>query len=400
MRPTKTWNQHVVKKENKSLVLKAIKSNSPISRADIASSTGLNKGTVSSLVNELLDENLTNESGPGKSSGGRRPVMLHFNQVAGYSIGIDLGVNYILGILTDLNGVICSEEKVSFTNLTYEEILMELHKIIDMLIASAPPSPYGIVGIGVGVPGVVNKDKKILLAPNLNWRNVDLKTTLEQKYKVPATIENEANAGAYGEKNFGVGKEFNNIIYVSVGIGVGVGLILNGELYRGNNGFAGEFGHMTIEVNGSKCSCGNEGCWELYASEKSLMLNAERSDLGKDLNNDFSLEKIIDLAHAGNTDSIHLFEQIGKYLGVGINNIINIFNPEQVIIGNRMAEAEQWLTTPLTNWIHNQSLWFSQKDLQIDFSNLLIHSTALGVAAFSTEEFLNNNIYNDDVQAL
>src|SRR5699024_1123517 len=112
---------------------------SPISRADIASSTGLNKGTVSSLVNELLDENLTNESGPGKSSGGRRPVMLHFNQVAGYSIGIDLGVNYILGILTDLNGVICSEEKVSFTNLTYEEILMELHKIIDMLIASAPP---------------------------------------------------------------------------------------------------------------------------------------------------------------------------------------------------------------------------------------------------------------------
>ncbi|MBP2078034.1 ROK family transcriptional regulator [Oceanobacillus polygoni] len=397
MKTNKTWNQHVVKKENKFLVLETIIHNSPISRADIATSTGLNKGTVSSLVNELLDEKLINESGPGKSSGGRRPVMLLFNQLAGYSIGIDLGVNYILGVLTDLKGNICAEKQVNFSSLTYEEILDNVYMITDSLIAAAPSSPFDIIGIGVGVPGVVNKDKKILLAPNLNWRNVDLKSTLEQRYRVPVTIENEANAGAYGEKNFGIGKTFNNIIYVSVGIGIGVGLILNGQLYRGNNGFSGEFGHMTIEVNGSKCSCGSEGCWELYASEKSLLLNAERLGLKHDDYKDLSLGAVIDLAHNGQTDAIQLFEEIGKYLGVGINNIINIFNPEQVIIGNRMAEAEEFLKKPMTNWIHNQSLWFSQKDLNINFSNLRTHSTALGVAAFSAEEFLYRTIYEDKV---
>lgn len=393
MKPNKTWNQHVVKQENKSLVLETIIHKSSISRADIATLTGLNKGTVSSLVNELLDENLINESGPGKSSGGRRPVILLFNQVAGYSIGIDLGVNYILGVLTDLNGDICSEQQMNFTNLTYEEILEEMFKITDLLIAAAPKSPYGIIGIGVGVPGVVNKDQNIILAPNLNWRNIDLKTTLEERYRVPVTIENEANAGAYGEKNFGIGKEFNNIIYISVGIGIGVGLILNGQLYRGNNGFSGEIGHMAIEVNGPQCSCGRKGCWELYASEKSLLLNSNRIGLEPDQNHSLSLERVIDIANNGNFDAIQLFDTVGKYLAVGINNIVNIFNPEQVIIGNKMAEAEHLLEKPMIDWIQNQSLWFSQKDLNINFSNLRTYSTALGVAAFTTEEFLYRIIY-------
>src|SRR5699024_8238339 len=118
-----------------------------------------------------------------------------------------------------------------------------------------------------------------------------------------------------------------------------------------------------FEVDGAKCSCGNEGCWELYASERSLLLEAERLEIGTGQNN-LSLETIIDLADNGDAGAIQLFGNIGKYLGVGINNIINIFNPEQVIIGNRIAEAEKWIKEPLNNWIHNQTLWFSQKDLQ------------------------------------
>ncbi|WP_369412814.1 ROK family transcriptional regulator [Oceanobacillus alkalisoli] len=200
--------------------MRTIRENSSISRADIATSTGLNKGTVSSLVTELLNDKLISELGPGESSGGRKPVMLLFNQLAGYTVGIDLGVNYILGVLTDLQGNIYFEKQVNFTALTYEEILEELYTVIDLLISTAPTSHYGIIGIGVGVPGVVDSDKKILLAPNLNWRNVDLRSLLEQKYHLPVIIENEANAGAYGEKKFGAGKYFNNIIYVSVGVEV------------------------------------------------------------------------------------------------------------------------------------------------------------------------------------
>ncbi|MGB3102211.1 MAG: ROK family protein, partial [Psychrobacillus psychrotolerans] len=195
-----TWNHHVVKKGNKSLVLDKIKYNSPISRASVASQVGLNKGTVSSLVNDLLEEHLIYESGPGESSGGRRPVMLLFNEKAGYSIGIDLGVNYLLGVLTDLNGNIHTEKQITFKNLNYEEIEIKLFETIEYLLKSTPESPHGVIGIGVGVPGIVDKDDNILLAPNLNWRNINLKEVLEERYSLPIIIENEANAGAYGEK--------------------------------------------------------------------------------------------------------------------------------------------------------------------------------------------------------
>lgn len=392
MDANQTWNHHVVKKGNKSLVLDKIKNNSPISRAAVANQTGLNKGTVSSLVSELLEDHLIYESGPGESSGGRRPVMLLFNNSAGYSIGIDIGVNYLLGVLTDLDGNIFQEKVMTFKNLSYNEIEEQLFNTIDSLISSVPPSPHGIVGIGVGVPGIVDNSGEVLLAPNLNWTNVNLKSILQKKYNLPVIIENEANAGAYGEKKFGAGKEFENIIYVSAGIGIGVGLILNGSLYKGSNGFSGELGHMTIQVNGSKCRCGNDGCWELYASEQALINNAGLLDIPLPSNKEGDLNNLLTLAENGNKEVIKLFEQTGDYLGVGINNIINIFNPQQVIIGNRMASSKKWLEESLNTRVANQALWFQRSDLQIDFSELSTLSSALGVAAFSIENFLSVSI--------
>ncbi|SFB00499.1 xylose repressor, XylR [Lentibacillus halodurans] len=384
MLQNKTWNQNTIKNGNKSLVLETIMNHSPISRADIAEKTGLNKGTVSSQVNELLDEDLIYEKGPGKSSGGRKPVMLLFNEVAGYSIGIDIGVNYILGILTDLKGNVCKESSLVFKELTFEEIKQKLFEIVDFLASSAPSNRYGIVGIGIGVPGATDKNGQVLLAPNLGWENVDLKSIMEEKYDCPVIIENEANAGAYGEKKFGAGAD--DIIYVSVGVGIGVGLILNGELYRGNNGFSGEMGHMTIETNGTKCRCGNNGCWELYASEQALMNNSGHFGI-EYANEDNILEKMVNLAVEGDKEAMKLFETIGDYLGIGIINIINSFNPQQVIIGNRMADAKKWIEQPLLKRVNKHVLWFQQNHLQISFSELSAHSTALGVAAFSIEYF-------------
>lgn len=386
----------MVKRENKSIVLDTIKNKAPISRAKIATETGLNKGTVSSLVSDLIDDHLIYESGPGKSSGGRRPVMLLFNQSAGYSIGIDIGVNYLLGVLTNLEGEIHQEKIIEFSNLALEDIQEKLFETIDYLISSAPENPYGIVGIGVGVPGTVDKNGVVLLAPNLNWENIDLKAILTDKYQIPIIIENEANAGAYGEKKFGVGKDNKNIIYVSAGIGIGVGLILNDSLYKGNNGFSGEFGHMTIEIDGKKCRCGNEGCWELYASEQALINKAEQLGIKLPANGEFALQNLLMLAEDDNANAITLFSQIGDYLGVGINNIINIFNPQQVIIGNRMATSQKWIENSLKKRL-NQALWFQKSDLQINFSELTTLSAALGVAAFSIENFLNMNIQQNSV---
>jgi glucokinase-like ROK family protein len=377
---TLTWNQHVVKKNNKALVLSLIIEKETISRADIAGVTGLNKTTVSSLVNELLEEDLIYESGPGVSSGGRRPVILHFNKKAGYAIGIDIGVNYILAVLTDLKGQIIVEKSQNLSRTSYSAIMNNVQTMIQSLMDAMPESRYGIVGIGVGVPGIVNKEGSVLLAPNLGWTNIQLKDDLEKMFNVPIIIENEANAGAVGEQQFGAGQDYENILYVSAGIGIGVGIILNNELYQGKSGFSGEMGHMIIELNGKHCNCGSRGCWEAYASENALLEMA-----GESID---SLESLIELAQNGEKSAIDLFEKIGQYLGFGINNIINTFNPDQVIIGNRLAMVREWIEQPILTTIENHTLAFHQKETHLEFSKLGKYSTALGVSAFVVDNFI------------
>jgi len=385
----RTWNQQIVKEKNKKLVLETIHKKAPISRADIAQTTGLTKGTVSSLVSELINEQFVYESGHGESSGGRRPIMLIYNKKAGYSIGINLDVNYILGVLTDLYGNIISEYSIKLADeSSYQEIIDNLFEVIDYFIDVVPRSPYGIIGIGVGVPGIINNRGMLLLAPNLDWENVDLKDVIEQKYHLPVTIENEANAGVFGEMKFGLGENSNHLIYISVGIGIGVGQILNGELFKGYNGFSGELGHMTIKYDGIPCRCGNIGCWEVYASERAL-INKAKQVLQLNPEQPLTLDDIIERANNNNEQTIELLQEIGYFLGTGINNIINIFNPEQIIIGNRMTFAEKWLIDAIKKQIEKGSNHFQHQNLRLHFSKLNIYAPAIGMAAFSIEQFLN-----------
>ncbi|URT68815.1 ROK family transcriptional regulator [Cytobacillus firmus] len=386
-----TWNQQLVKMKNKSRVLQTIIDQSPISRADIAQHLGLTKGTVSSLVNELIEEKICSETGPGKSSGGRRPVMLLFNEQAGYAIGIDLGVNYILGVMTDLSGNIVSENLKHMNSMRYEETVLVIKEIIQSLLDFTPESPYGVIGIGIGVPGIVNKEgSNILLAPNLGWTDINLKAEIVAEFHLPVIIDNEANAGAYGEKRFGAGKNFENLIYVSAGIGIGVGFILQNSLYRGAEGFSGEMGHMVIDLDGKECRCGSKGCWELYASEQALLNQAMniQSNLKRD---DLNLESLVEMAEE-DEEVKDLFRQIGRSLGIGINNIINTFNPEQIIIGNRLAIAKEFLLESIMEVVENRSLRFNQENLNITFADLSIYSTALGASAYATENFLNSDL--------
>ncbi|MCS0653136.1 ROK family transcriptional regulator [Cytobacillus firmus] len=386
-----TWNQQLVKMKNKSRVLQTIIDHSPISRADIAQYLGLTKGTVSSLVNELIEEKICSETGPGKSSGGRRPVMLLFNEQAGYAIGIDLGVNYILGVMTDLSGNIVSENLKHMNSMRYEETVLVIKEIIQSLLDFTPESPYGVIGIGIGVPGIVNKEgSNILLAPNLGWTDINLKAEIVAEFHLPVIIDNEANAGAYGEKRFGAGKNFENLIYVSAGIGIGVGFILQNSLYRGAEGFSGEMGHMVIDLDGKECRCGSKGCWELYASEQAL-LNQAKNSQSTSKRDDLNLESLVVMAEE-DEEVKDLFRQIGRSLGIGINNIINTFNPEQIIIGNRLAIAKELLQESIMEVVVNRSLRFNQQNLNITFADLSIYSTALGASAYATENFLNSDL--------
>ncbi len=377
---TMTWNQQVVKKNNKALVLKIIIEKEQISRADIAQVSGLNKTTVSLLVNELLEEELIFESGPGISSGGRRPVILHFNKEAGYTIGVDIGVNYVLCVLTDLQGKIIIEKNQSVQRTPYSGIISIVQTMIQALLEEMPASKYGVVGIGAGVPGIVNGEGTILLAPNLGWTNIQLKDDLEKMFQIPVIIENEAKAGAVGEQQFGAGQDFQNIIYISAGIGIGVGIIFNKQLYQGKNGFSGEMGHMVIQMNGKRCNCGSRGCWEAYASEQALLEMAGQ--------NAESLEQLIQLADKGDQTARDLFKEAGNYLGYGINNIINTFNPDQIILGNRMAIAKDWIEESIQTTIEQHTLPYHKREMQFTFSTLSKYSTVLGVSAFVVENFL------------
>lgn len=385
-----TGDQSLIKKINQSIVLDMIRNHCPISRAQIAELTGLTKGTVSTIVNDLMKDNLVYEIGPGRSSGGRRPLMLMFNKIAGYAIGVDLGVNYLLTVLTDLQGNIIDKRITPFQDLSYEEILSLLKKDLREVFDQAPSSKYGIVGIGIGIPGIVGNDGTILFAPNLDWKNVNLKGVINNEFQVPVLIDNEANTGALGEKLYGAGQEASDLVYVSAGIGIGTGIVLNGELYKGTSGFSGEIGHTSIEVNGKKCRCGNKGCWELYASEHALMHQAKFLSMFRGGNNqDIDLETLIRLADEGHTEVINLFNLIGEYLGIGIMNLVLSFNPELVIIGNRLSKAQQWIVNPIKKVLNNRLMPYHREKLRVEFSSLGVYSNALGAASLAISNFFS-----------
>ena len=378
-----TGDLALIKKMNTSIVLDAVVKFAPLSRAQIAERTGLNKATVSSLIQDLINSNLVIEIGTGKSSGGRKPVMLLFNGAAGYAIGIDLGVNYLRGVLVDLDGNVIFEHHTDLSESDSNDASFALEQLaacIELLISHAPDSAYGIVGIGIGIPGIVDDQGHILFAPNLSWRDVELRKPLEERFGILVTIDNEANAGALGEQTYGAGRGIANQIYISAGIGIGTGIILNKELYKGTGGFSGELGHLSIEYDGKLCNCGNRGCWELYASEKSLLEQAAMLGIN-------SLDSSLHAAGQGDERVISLFTSIGQYLGAGIASIANIFNPEAIIMGNRMSRAAEWLEPAILTAVNERALPYHRERLRIIFAELQEQSAVRGAACYAINNF-------------
>ncbi|AZV51325.1 transcriptional repressor XylR [Bacillus halotolerans] len=376
-------DQTFVKKVNQKLLLKEILKNSPISRAKLSEKTGLNKSTVSSQVNTLMKENLVFEIGQGQSSGGRRPVMLVFNKKAGYSVGIDVGVDYINGILTDLEGTIVLDQHHHLESNSPEKTKDILIDMIHHLITHMPQSPYGLTGIGICVPGLVDKNQKIVFTPNSNWRDIDLKSFIQEKFNVPVFIENEANAGAYGEKVFGAAKNHDNIIYASVSTGIGIGVIINNDLYRGVSGFSGEMGHMTIDFNGPKCSCGNRGCWELYASEKALLKSLQTKE------KKVSYQDIIDLAHRNDIGTLNALQTFGFYLGIGLTNILNTFNPQAIILRNSIIESHPMVLNSIRSEVSSRVYSQLGNSYELLPSFLGKNAPALGMSSIVIDHFLD-----------
>lgn len=383
-------SHELMKDFNKSTVFRLIKSHHPISRAEIAKRSGLNKATVSTLVAQLIESEFVYEIGTGNSSGGRKPVLLYYNQAAAYTISIDIGVNRIIGVVTDLSGKILQQEILLFTDRSFDHVLDEAKKLIASLIERAPKSPYGICGIAIGVPGIVQSNGNVLLAPNLGWSNVDIKTPLEQTFQLPILVENEANAGAYGEKLYGAGSYYNHVAYVSISIGIGTGQISNGQLFQGANGYAGEFGHMSIDYNGKRCRCGNKGCWELSCSEQ-FLLDTVATKLGVD---SIRFEDVLAEAYNQNPLVLNVLTSVGRSLGTGLISIIHAMDPEVVIIGNRFSLLKDFLENPVLEVLEKQLPPHLQEAPKIMFSELGQQSGVLGGASFAIERFFDEHRIN------
>jgi predicted NBD/HSP70 family sugar kinase len=366
----------LLKSINKSSLLQIIREDSPISRASLSKQIKLTRATVSALVEELINEHLVIEIGIGESSGGRKPVLLEMNKEAGYVFGIDLRATEILFMVSNLRG-----ERVEKTLYAYEDeksqrnTLQQVIEIIKLEIDKLPNSPLGLIGIGIGIHGFVEfPTSRILFAPYFGWKNAEWKIALESQFEVPVYLENEANLAALGELETGTTPRYSDLIYLSIGAGIGAGMILGGQIFRGIQGYAGEVGHTTIERDGKLCTCGNRGCWEMYASERSLA-----ESLGLSYKPGIT-DNIIDMLTKKHPKALDAAEKAGRSLGIGIGNMILTFNPQLVVIGNQMGKYSQWLQPYMEEMINNRFSLVQKDSVEIRYSVLEDEACALGAA--------------------
>ena len=311
----------------------------PISRADICRRTGLNKATVSTIVKEWLDAGLLWETELGRSEGGRKPILLKPREEAGCTVALDLDIRRVRAILTDLSGErVLAREQFSIEEPDFPQVYSQLCQGVDRLLKHMPPSRYGLVGVGVAVHGVVDLSGLIRFIPRLGWRNVDLRSLLEERYGVPVAIDNDGNLAALAQQELisGTGECLQSLAMVNIGDSISVGLITNGELFRGFHGFANAIGHHTINFDEPvQCSCGKYGCWEQYCSDGALIAYAN-SVLSQPIS---SIPELADLIRRQDPTARQVLDRFITYLAVGLTNIIFIFDCQVIVISSELLSA-------------------------------------------------------------
>jgi len=320
-----TGSKELIRDINTQLVLETIINQASISRAATAKLLGLTKATVSAIVQDLINRKLVIEIGSDDTNLGRKPILLSLNKKAGYVISIDLGVETISALVSDLVGEERSIKQIKTPKNIYK-ITDELIKLIESMKFPAD-TPYGLVGITLGIHGVT-VNNAVSFAPYYNLSDINLAESLGQHFNVPVYLENEANLSVIGEKTFQY--DYSNIANISVHSGIGLGIIINDQLYTGYSGRAGEFGHTIVEIDGRECPCGNHGCLEQYVSERVLL--KEFAGLKGLEEADFHLYR--KMYENNDPDAVQIMNQFIKYMSVCINNVLNAFNPEIVIINS------------------------------------------------------------------
>ncbi|MEK6282376.1 MAG: ROK family transcriptional regulator [Acidobacteriota bacterium] len=321
---------------NRQIVLNYVRELGPISRADIARETALQRSTVSIIVDELTDHKLIEEVS-GESTGGRPPSLLSLRTADAVAIGVDLGTINTVMATSDLAGRVLGQEKFS----TDPDADNNAQNIVNCALRLMEKNGGTIEGIGISFPGWVNPETTRSFSPHFNWRDLPIAETLSQATALPVTIDNDANAAALAELWFGRPeiREIRDFILVLVESGLGTGVVFDGQVYRGEGGTAGEFGHMTIGTGAPvACAAGSTECWEAFASERAALARYKKLTHHNG-DNDVDFTKLMDLALRGEGNARSALKTTARYLGIGIANLIQGLAPETVIVGGPIVRA-------------------------------------------------------------
>ena len=366
---TKTADQKFVRALNTSLVMNVLRQESPLSRARISEHTGLNRSTVSSIMNQLLEDGFVVETTlPADNAMGRPGILIELNPLSGAAVGLEIAVDYIAVVLANFVGEIVFRKRVDSNPKDAQDVIMQKSEhLVQDAFDFAATLPVKVLGIGVGLSGLVDRELgRLVYAPNLNWYDLPIRDLLSEKFGVPVIPENEANAGAFGELKFGNAQDVDNFIYLSTGVGLGGGIVLKGDLHQGYAGFGGEIGHMAIygRDRGEMCGCGQRGCWETYVSPpnvlreiRSRLMAGEASGLREILKekdfSDLKNEDVFAMIEAKDELVLSVMDETAKHFALGIANLINLYNPERILLGGVWSGAADVLIPAIKKGVEN-----------------------------------------------
>jgi predicted NBD/HSP70 family sugar kinase len=385
-----------VRRHNLSLVLRLLASQGPRSRAGVAAVSGLTRATVSSLVADLIARGLLKELGPGSDQRvGRPATMLQVDGAKVVTIGMEIDVGFTSVLANDLagNSVYRRRCPIGGASLQFDDLVPTLVSELRRAIEVVESEGRRVVGLTVAVPGIADVEHGVVThAPNLGWRKVPLGERLHAALgeHLPITVDNEANLGALAEYRVGPRSGTNHLVYLLAAHGVGAGVIIGGEVFRGASGAAGEVGHTTVQPGGLQCACGSIGCWETTVSLRALLDGVVPDQAAKiladrRLSPEEKLAVVIARAQADDPLAIAGLRTFGRWLGIGLANIIDSFNPQAIVLAGFLPMVAPWVLPEALAAVRANSLADSAEGCSIELSSLGFSAAALGGAIHASE---------------
>ena len=393
-------NKALIRALNRSTVLNTIKNYGPIARAEVARRTGLSPATVTSIATELVEGKLIFEKATGDSSGGRRPILMALNPRGGYVIGIKLTETQAISALTDLEANIVAKRTDQISGHTPESVVKNLSRIAESLSLKSGVRKKQLLGIGIGLAGIIDASRGILRqSPMYKWQNVPLKEMLQDLIHVPVYIDNDVNTLTLAERLYGSGQKVDNFLAITIGRGVGMGIVVNGRFYRGGSGGAGELGHTVVDPDGPVCECGKRGCLETYVGDPGLLRAAREAWQNGKLKADVKgVEELVGLANDGDEGARKIFAQAGEILGRAIANLINLLDPQRIILSGEGTRAGNWIFEPMSSAIKNYAMPTLASDVEIKIDRWGDDTWAYGAASLVLRELFESPVHREAIE--